>query len=248
VIVRVIVVLLFLGFIYWSLNSLARRFALTGKQAQLVIVLGAILSGIIMLIVMGRLPIHFILAPIGVAVTFLLRMLPAALRLLPLWQMWKSKRPVYGQNATQAKNQTSTIRTQFLEMELHHDSGDMDGKVLKGAFAGSRLSELSLEQLIKLGKDCQVEADSMQILEAYLDRMHDGWRQNYESESATSANMAEAEMTRELALEVLGLSGEVTEDDIVKAHRRLMQKLHPDRGGTDYLAKKINAARDYLTQ
>ena len=53
-------------------------------------------------------------------------------------------------------------------------------------------------------------------------------------------------MTRELALEILGLKGEPDRDEIIKAHRTLMQRMHPDRGGSDYLAKKINQAKDFL--
>ena len=54
------------------------------------------------------------------------------------------------------------------------------------------------------------------------------------------------ELTRSEALAVLGLSGDASREDIVSAHRTLIQKLHPDRGGNDYLAAKINEAKDFL--
>lgn len=53
-------------------------------------------------------------------------------------------------------------------------------------------------------------------------------------------------MTEALALEILGLQPGDDRKAVTEAHRRLMQKLHPDRGGSDYLAKRINEARDYL--
>ena len=48
------------------------------------------------------------------------------------------------------------------------------------------------------------------------------------------------------AREVLGLKPGHTKDDVIQAHRRMMQKVHPDRGGSDYLAAQINKAKDTL--
>jgi hypothetical protein len=88
--------------------------------------------------------------------------------------------------------------------------------------------------------------DSLQVLEAYLDRQHEGWRQQHAGQASSSEGEAELVMTRDLALEILGLPADASDEDIVKAHRSMMQRLHPDRGGSDYLAKKINAAKDFL--
>jgi len=53
-------------------------------------------------------------------------------------------------------------------------------------------------------------------------------------------------MSREDAYAVLDLAPGASETMIREAHRRLMAKLHPDRGGSDYLAAQINQARDVL--
>jgi len=228
---------------YWIVRSAARRFQLNTRQTRLLFGLVLVLMVIAILVILGRLPVHFIIAPLGVAATFLLRMLPMLLRLLPFWQMIKSRvssaRPC-------SDNQTSTIRTRYLEMVLQHNTGDMDGEVLFGEFAGANLSNLSLDQLLSLLREIGDDADSTQVLEAYLDRTQSGWRE--QTGRASSANESDegAPMTRTLALEILGLEEGVDREAIIKAHRNLMQKLHPDRGGSDYLAKKINLAKDYL--
>ena len=95
----------------------------------------------------------------------------------------------------------------------------------------------------------QADGDSLQVLEAFLDRGIPDWRNDTQSSdggSEESHRVEESLMTRELALEILGLSDPVTREEVVKTHRQLMQKMHPDRGGSDYLAKKINGAKECL--
>jgi DnaJ homolog subfamily C member 19 len=53
-------------------------------------------------------------------------------------------------------------------------------------------------------------------------------------------------MSRADALDILGLDPQPSRDEILAAHRRLIQKLHPDRGGTTYLAAQLNAAKERL--
>lgn len=241
---RLILLILLPVAAYFMVKSARSRFNLTGRQTQVLFLIVAALLMIGMLVVLGRLPVHFILAPLGAAGAFLLRFLPMLLRLLPFWQMFRSRSASGG---TRKGNQSSTIRTAYLLMELDHDSGNMDGEVLQGKFTGKQLTQLELEQLIELHHECQADADSLQVLEAYLDRTRDEWRDQVKESQAPPAQ-EEATMTRQLALEILGLQEDASDEEIIKAHRSMMQRLHPDRGGSDYLAKKINTAKDFLLQ
>jgi len=244
-IVRLLVLLALPVLAYYLVMSLRKRFSLTTRQTQILFFIVVVLLAVAVMILLGRLPLHFILAPLGAAVAFVLRFLPTLLRLLPFWGMFRSK--VAGAGAY-TSNQSSKIRTKFLAMELDHASGDLDGQVLQGQFASQKLSSLNLEQLVALYRECASDKDSVQILEAYLDRSQPDWREQVGASSQHADMNAESTMTRELALEILGLEGDPDKDAVIKAHRSLMQKMHPDRGGSSYLAQKINAAKDFLLE
>lgn len=240
---RILALLLLPVLSFYLMRAISRRFSLSSKQNKLLFVLIMVVIGVSVAVLLGRLPIHFILAPIGVAATFMLRMMPMLLRLLPMWQMLKS-RTSFGAN--RAQGQTSTIRTQFFAMELDHDTGNMDGAVLKGSFAQRKLSTLSQSELLVILGECASDSDSSQVLQAYLDRNHPSWREQAGGSGNNNAVADESVMTRALALEILGLPETAGKSEITKAHRHLMQKMHPDRGGSEYLAKKINSAKDCL--
>jgi hypothetical protein len=141
----------------------------------------------------------------------------------------------------------SDVETRFLRMSLNHDTGAMDGVVVEGASKGRRLSELALDDLMDLLAVCRAQdAQSATVLEAYLDRVHgDGWRDA--SHGAGAGHGAETfHMSPTEAREILGIGANASRDEIIAAHRRLMQKNHPDRGGSTYLAAKINQAKEIL--
>ena len=132
-------------------------------------------------------------------------------------------------------------------MELDHDSGAMRGRVLKGFFAGRDLEDLKPVELAHLWQDCRFnDPQSAQLVEAYLDRVHPSWRDDMARGEAEHSHGPDGKMTAAQALEILGLQPNASDDDIRRAHRELMLKLHPDRGGSTYLAAKINEAKDVL--
>ena len=153
-------------------------------------------------------------------------------------------------NRTQkAQGQQSRVRSGSLEMELEHDTGAMDGTVLRGQFKGSRLSQMSPEELKSLHGEILSRGDNQAaaLLEAYLQRMHPEWFEQPEGgQSNTATGTGDSAMSAEQAYEILGLQPGASKADIKSAHRMLMLKLHPDHGGSTYLASKINEAKDFL--
>ncbi|MEO1544187.1 MAG: DnaJ domain-containing protein [Pseudomonadota bacterium] len=142
--------------------------------------------------------------------------------------------------------QTSHIETDILEMELDHATGQIRGLVRRGLFEGRRIEELKPAELALLWQDARADdPQSAQLIEAYLDSMHPTWRDDIQR-GERDMRGPDGRMSREEAYEILGLLDGAGDEDIRKAHRELMLKFHPDRGGSTYLASKINEAKDVL--
>ena len=189
-----------------------------------------------------------------------LAFLPLAITGLP----WLMSRFAAGRgNPHPTAGQKSDIETPYLRMTLDHDSGEMEGTVLQGRYAGAPLDELSEPQLLELFQECSLRDDEgRRLLEAYMDRILGAdWRERAEArtEQEQSAGAgtgqgwgrkraagARTPMTREEAYEILGLQPGAGTEEIKEAHRTLMRKLHPDHGGSNYLAAKINQAKELL--
>jgi hypothetical protein len=145
--------------------------------------------------------------------------------------------------------QKSEIETRFLRMSLDHDTGAMAGTVIEGVFEGRQLDDLGMVEQLSLLAMCRAgDEQSARLLEAYLDRVHGAsWRDQDAGDGASSgAGAAPSAMDRDEAYKILGLRRGASEDDIKGAHRKLMTKIHPDHGGSTYLAAKINQAKDVL--
>ena len=139
--------------------------------------------------------------------------------------------------------EASGVETALLAMRMDLATGAMSGEVRAGRFAGRSLASLALPELLALLEEAaRDDPESVALLEAWLDRAHPEWR-----EVAPDAPPPRSgAMTADEALAVLGLSEGATEAEIRAAHRRLMQAAHPDRGGSDWLAARVNQARDVL--
>jgi hypothetical protein len=151
----------------------------------------------------------------------------------------------FGARTQKSTGQVSRVRSAFLDMELDHDTGAMRGVILTGPREGTRLDALDLDTLV--GLLGEIDDESRALLAAYLDRRDTGWREHAQADAAAGRSSApRGPMTHEEAYQILGLERGASTEDIVGAHRTLMKKLHPDLGGTNYLAARVNEAKDTL--
>ena len=191
---------------------------------------------VVWLTVTGRM--HWVGAALTGAFVFLRQTLPWVLRALPFLQRWR-------QSQSSGSGQSS-IQTNFLSAALDHDTGNISGEVISGLHEGWRLDDLSTEQLQELlAQYSGDDPESAELLRAYLAQRND-WEDQEAEQRSQQAQAAQAMNSKAEALATLGLDDTASEEDIVAAHRSLIQKLHPDRGGNDYLAAKINQAKDFL--
>ncbi|HEC17524.1 MAG TPA: molecular chaperone DnaJ [Sedimenticola sp.] len=212
----------------------------------------AIVAAVALLVVLaatGRL--HPLFAAIGAGAGALFTLAQRLLR-MP-WAIALAQRLFHayraGKNADgPSAGQRSQVQTRFIRMFLDHDSGEMGGEVIAGRMAGRRLSELDLSQLTALWREYNAEdPESADLLEAYLNRIHgEAWRDHCEAGAGRAETPADTRMSPEEARKILGVQEGAGAEEIISAHRRLAQKLHPDRGGSTYLAAKINRAKDVL--
>lgn len=196
---------------------------------------------LVLLVVTGRL--HWLFAAIAGLFTLagkaanLLRYLPMIATL---------KRFMSGQAQAQSQGQPASVETRFLRVQLNPQTGELSGTVLTGEHSGATLAELTQEQLLQLLESYRREdMESASLLATFLAHRFGGGKWKGGAFQQPRDNLGEG-MSRQQALDILGLSEPVNAEVIIKAHRQLIQKLHPDRGGSNYLAAKINAAKDFL--
>lgn len=163
-----------------------------------------------------------------------------------IWRAVQAMRAArtFARGGAASPGQASDVETAFLAMGLDHDSGRMFGRVKAGRFAGRELADLDLPLLLDLLAELAgADPEGVPLLEAWLDRAHPNWR---EAAPPPWPRAPGGKMTRAEALEVLGLEEGADAATIRAAHRRLMRAAHPDQGGSDWLAARLNEARDIL--
>ena len=161
------------------------------------------------------------------------------------WLPWSI--PGLGARMRKSAGQVSRVRSAFVEMELEHDTGTMRGRILAGRHEGAALDALDVATLAGFLPD--IDEESRSLLMAYLDRREPLWRENAQADATAGSSRrgwSTGKMTEEEAYQILGVQPGASARDIGLAHRSLMKKLHPDQGGSTYLAARVNEAKDVL--
>ncbi len=195
---------------------------------------GVLLAAAALLAVRGRIDLAFL---VGGAGTWLLG--------------WRNFVPPFlHPGSAPSEGATSRVRSAVIEMTLDHDSGTLKGSVLSGPHAGRDLDSLDRAQIDEVIRLCvQSDPDGLRLIEPYLDRRFPGWGETGDPNGdarRSQGRSSSGDMTEKEAYEILGLQPGAGEDEIRQAHRTLMKKLHPDQGGSTYLATRVNQAKDVL--
>ena len=164
------------------------------------------------------------------------------------------KRILSGINASadstpdQEDGQTSTVQSRYVRMTLNHGSGNINGEVLEGNFKGRTLNQMQLDELLLLLQECRGDEESAALVQAYLDRMHEDWQQKAGDHGQQQAPTTPGEMTHAEALEILGLETGASEDEIIMAHKRLMQKLMQTEAAPSISPQRSTSQRTHCSE
>jgi hypothetical protein len=150
------------------------------------------------------------------------------------------------ESTTPSDDNESAVKSRFILMRLDHDSGQTTGRVVAGRFRGRDLMSLDAGETRLLLDEVAADPDSLALLETWLDRHRDGWREYFAAGEGAGGAATDTGDPDAEAYEILGLQPGATEEEIRAAHRKLIFAVHPDQGGSEYLAARINAAKDRL--
>ena len=220
-----------LTLVLWALNAFSR---VNPHTAAVVLKTGGGLGALAIAGVLGLRGRLDVAIPLGLTGLGLLGWLP--------WSI-----PGFGERTRKSAGQVSRVRSAFVEMELDHDTGAMRGRILAGPHEGVMLDALDVATLT--ASLATIDEESRALLMAYLDRREPSWRDHAQGDAATGRGRSawsSGKMTEEEAYQILGVQPGASAKDIGSAHRALMKKLHPDQGGSTYLAARVNQAKDVL--
>ena len=155
-----------------------------------------------------------------------------------------------GRMASSGRTHLSRVRSAMIEMDYDQARGSMTGRIIAGPYEGNALDRLDRAQCETVYQMCRRDdPDGARLLEAYFHRRFAGWRPAGQGDADAGGGQrarTTSRMSEDEAYEVLGLRRGAARDEIVRAHRTVMKKWHPDQGGTADLAARANEAKEVL--
>lgn len=225
----ILAVALVAAFIY-AKNHLKSLPKAQRKNVILKMVLGGLVAVLLLGVATGRM--HWVGAAVAALIPLFRVGFSALMRVAPFW--------------LQRSGGVANFRTDYLAVKVSVQQAKFTGEILKGKFGGRRLESLSEAELDELEQYYQ-SRDTKSYYLIRVARQRRGNHQDQQSQSREQTGKQPfAHPAREEALQILGLKGTPSRDEIIAAHRRLINKLHPDRGGSDFLAARVNQAKDVL--
>jgi len=188
----------------------------------------------------GRAPAIF--AVLGAAMTQAMRLAPLLIKFAPGMAGFFG-----GKTNPSGASSESRIRTQSLVMSLDQVSGRMHGEIISGEFAGRQLADLTTDELKAFYQYCeQHDTEAVRILQAYIARERQDWEDAPSDEAQDASKLPSGELSVRDAFDILGLEPDSSKEQVIQAHRSLMMQFHPDKGGSNYFASKVNEAKTVL--
>lgn len=234
-IIRVILIVAVLYFIFSAFNKVQKAKPKKRKSLLIGYAVYSIIGLLLLAFFTGKL--HWLGAVAAGAVGLLRVGLPTLMRLAPLAKFLGKNAP-FGSPA---------FNTEFLVLRLDISSGVITGEIKSGPHAGKKLSELSNEDFTELEQHYAAkDKRSLYLLRIYRQKNSQHTNQGHSESSSQDFSAPTSNPSFDEALQILGIDKNTEKKDVDKAHKRLIQKLHPDRGGNDYLASRVNLARDIV--
>lgn len=244
---NVIFLILFVVLIALGVSTVLRLAPKYGPAFLTRISLILLAVGVVVMALTGRM--HWLVGLFAGVLPFIRRLLPLLLPLIRFIFPLAQARQQQKNKRQHSSGQQSEITTLLLKMSLDHDSGTMEGEIIAGPFQGRRLQQLTMTELHDFYQQCQQQDnEGLRLLESYIQRHcqqpWNDYQQSHGSQQQSASNSSEPSI--EEALDILGLKPGASRDAIITAHKRMMIKVHPDKGGSNYLASKINQAKEIL--
>ena len=242
-----IIVVAVIGWLLYTVHL--KKMLNQGQAGKIKLVLIALGLVFLVLALTGRAPALF--AILGAAMTQIMRIAPLLIRFAP------SLRRILGTGAAGAgaagaygSSNDSKVSTATILMTLNHSTGKINGTILQGQYAQRELDSLTVAELKALYQYCsEKDAEALRLLQTYIQRQRASeWSDQSGPDPHGTNTPTTSSMTVEEAKQVLGLDEDISRKSVTAAHRSLMGQFHPDKGGSDYLATKINMAREILLE